>query len=72
VHAISPGPLRTRAASGLKDFDQLVDEAARRAPLGELVDINDVGQLCAYLASPYGRHLTGDTLYLDAGVHLMG
>jgi enoyl-[acyl-carrier protein] reductase I len=72
VHAISPGPLRTRAASGLKDFDQLVDEAARRAPLGQLVDIGDVGQLCAYLASPYGRHLTGDTLYLDAGVHLMG
>ena len=72
VHAISPGPLRTRAASGLKDFDQLVDEAARRAPLGQLADIGDVGQLCAYLASPYGRHLTGDTLYLDAGVHLMG
>lgn len=71
VHAISPGPLRTRAASGLKGFDQLLDEAERRAPLGELADILDVGHLCAYLASPQGRHLTGDTLYLDAGLHIL-
>ena len=71
VHAISPGPLQTRAASGLKDFDRLLDEAARRAPLGELVDIDDVGQLCAFLASRHGRHLTGDTLYVDAGIHVM-
>jgi enoyl-[acyl-carrier protein] reductase I len=71
VHAISPGPLQTRAASGLKDFDQLLDEAARRAPLGELVDILDVGRLCVYLASPAGRRITGDTLYVDAGVHIM-
>ncbi len=71
VHAISPGPLQTRAASGLKDFDQLLDEAARRAPLGALVDVLDVGRLCAYLASPGGRHITGDTLYVDAGAHIM-
>ena len=43
VHAISPGPLKTRAASGLKDFELLLNEAARKAPLGELVDIMDVG-----------------------------
>jgi enoyl-[acyl-carrier protein] reductase I len=71
VHAISPGPLRTRAASGLKDFDRLLDEAAQRAPLGELVDILDVGRLCAFLASPYARHITGDTLYVDAGSHIV-
>jgi enoyl-[acyl-carrier protein] reductase I len=71
VHAISPGPLQTRAASGLKGFDQLLDEAAQRAPLGELVDILDVGCLCAYLASPAARRITGGTVYIDGGVNIM-
>ena len=52
VHAISPGPLKTRAASGIKDFEMLLNEAASKAPLGELVDIMDVGWTCAYLATP--------------------
>ncbi|UWX03511.1 enoyl-ACP reductase FabI [Pseudoxanthomonas sp. NC8] len=71
VHAISPGPLKTRAASGLKDFDILLNEAVQRAPLGELVDILDVGYTCAYLASPYARRLSGETLYVDGGVNIM-
>ncbi|SAL60774.1 enoyl-(acyl carrier protein) reductase [Caballeronia terrestris] len=71
VHAISPGPLKTRAASGLKDFDLLLNEAAQRAPLGELVDIMDVGFTCAFLATPYARRLSGETLYVDGGVHIM-
>jgi len=71
VHAISPGPLKTRAASGLKDFDLLLTEAAQRAPVGELVDIMDVGFTCAYLATPYARRLTGETVYVDGGVHIM-
>jgi len=71
VHTISPGPLKTRASSGLKDFDRLVDEAASRAPLGELVDIMDVGFTCAYLASPLARHLTGEILYIDGGLNIM-
>ena len=71
VHAISPGPLKTRAASGLKDFDLLLTEAAQRAPLGELVDIMDVGFACAYLATPYARRLSGETLYVDGGVNIM-
>ena len=71
VHAISPGPLKTRAASGLKDFDLLLNEAAGRAPLGELVDIMDVGFTCAYLATPYARRLSGETLYVDGGVNIM-
>lgn len=71
VHAISPGPLKTRAASGLKDFDLLLTEAAERAPLGELVDIMDVGFTCAYLATPYARRLSGETLYVDGGVNIM-
>ncbi len=72
VHAISPGPLKTRAASGLKDFDLLLNEAAERAPIGELVDIMDVGFTCAFLATPYARRLTGSTVYVDGGVHIMG
>jgi enoyl-[acyl-carrier protein] reductase I len=71
VHAISPGPLKTRAASGLKDFELLLNEAANKAPLGELVDIMDVGFTCAFLATPYARRVTGGTVYVDGGVHIM-
>jgi enoyl-[acyl-carrier protein] reductase I len=71
VHAISPGPLKTRAASGLKDFDLMLNTAAQRAPLGELVDIQDVGFTCAFLATPYARRLSGETLYVDGGVNIM-
>jgi enoyl-[acyl-carrier protein] reductase I len=71
VHAISPGPLKTRAASGLKDFDLLLNEAAQRAPIGELVDVMDVGYTCAFLATPYARRMSGETLYVDGGVHIM-
>jgi enoyl-[acyl-carrier protein] reductase I len=71
VHAISPGPIRTRAAGGLKDFDLLLNEAVQRAPVGELVDIDDVGMATAYLATPYARRLTGSTLYVDAGLNIM-
>lgn len=71
VHAISPGPLKTRAASGLKDFDLLLNEAVQRAPVGELVDIMDVGFACAYLATPFARRITGSTVYVDGGVNIM-
>jgi len=71
VHAISPGPLKTRAASGLRDFDRMLNDAVKRSPVGELVDIMDVGFACAYLATPYGRRLTGQTMYVDGGVSIM-
>ncbi|HEY1941264.1 MAG TPA: enoyl-ACP reductase FabI [Roseiarcus sp.] len=71
VHAISPGPLKTRAASGLKDFELMLNEAAHKAPLGELVDIMDVGYACAYLATPLARRITGGTVYVDGGVNLV-
>jgi enoyl-[acyl-carrier protein] reductase I len=71
VHAISPGPLKTRAAAGLKDFDLLLNEAMQRAPLGDLVDIEDVGFACAYLATPLARRITGTTMYVDGGVNIM-
>ena len=71
VHAISPGPLKTRAAAGLKDFELLLNEAAQKAPIGELVDIMDVGAACAYLATPFARRITGGTVYVDGGVNLI-
>jgi enoyl-[acyl-carrier protein] reductase I len=71
VHAISPGPLKTRAASGLKDFELLLNEAAHKAPLGELVDIMDVGWTCAYLATPFAHRITGSTVYVDGGTNIV-
>ena len=71
VHAISPGPLKTRAASGLKDFDRMLNDAVERAPVGELVDIMDVGFTCAFLATPFARRLTGQTIYVDGGASIM-
>ena len=71
VHAISPGPLKTRAASGLKDFELLLTEAAQKAPLGELVDIMDVGYTCAYLATPFAQRITGGTVYVDGGANII-
>ena len=71
VHAISPGPLKTRAASGLKDFELLLNEAAEKSPLGEIVDIMDVGYTCAYLATPFAHRITGGTVYVDGGANIV-
>jgi enoyl-[acyl-carrier protein] reductase I len=71
VHAISPGPLKTRAASGLKDFQRMLNDAVEQSPLHELVDIDDVGAACAYLASPYARRITGGTIYIDGGANIV-
>jgi enoyl-[acyl-carrier protein] reductase I len=71
VHAISPGPLKTRAASGLKDFELLLNEAAHKSPVGELVDIMDVGFTCAYLATSLARRITGGTVYVDGGANIV-
>jgi enoyl-[acyl-carrier protein] reductase I len=72
VHVISPGPLKTRAASGIKHFDELLDEAARRAPARQLVTIDDVGIATAVFAGDGGRLITGTILYVDGGLHLVG
>ena len=72
VHAISPGPLKTRAASGIKDFERMLNEAAERSPLHELVDIEDVGAAVAYLATNYAKRITGGTIYIDGGANIIG
>ncbi|MDW5416211.1 enoyl-ACP reductase FabI [Iodobacter sp. CM08] len=72
VHAISPGPLKTRAASGIAEFDELLDKAAAEAPSRSLVSIEDVGAACAGLASDSAKLITGGTIYIDGGFHIMG
>ena len=71
VHAISPGPLKTRAASGIAEFDELLDKAQAKAPMQRLVSIEDVGLATAYLATDAAKLLTGETLYIDGGYHIM-
>ena len=71
VHAISPGPLATRAASGITDFDDLLDKARVKAPARSLVSIEDVGVATAFLAHDAARLITGETLYIDGGYHII-
>jgi enoyl-[acyl-carrier protein] reductase I len=71
VHAISPGPLATRAASGIPEFDTLLEKAKVKAPARALVDIDDVGAACAFLAHDAARLITGQVLYVDGGYHII-
>ena len=71
VHAISPGPLATRAASGIPEFDALLDKAKAKAPARSLVSIDDVGVATAFLAHDAARLITGETLYVDGGYHII-
>jgi enoyl-[acyl-carrier protein] reductase I len=71
VHAISPGPLATRAASGIPEFDELLDKAKAKAPARSLVSIDDVGVATAFLAHDGAKLITGETLYIDGGYHIM-
>lgn len=71
VHSISPGPLATRAASGIPEFDDLLERAKRKAPARELVSIDDVGLATAFLAHDAARLITGQVLYIDGGYHII-
>src|SRR5262245_14949290 len=71
VHAISPGPLQTRAASGIPEFDKLLDKAREKAPTRSLVSIDDVGVATAFLAHDAAKLITGETLYIDGGYHII-
>tara|TARA_R110002012_G_scaffold29262_2_gene90582 strand:- start:311 stop:1069 length:759 start_codon:yes stop_codon:yes gene_type:complete len=72
VHAISPGPLLTRAASGIAEFDNLMTQARDRAPEHRLVTIDEIGDLASFLASDRSRAITGDVIHIDGGYHIMG
>lgn len=72
VHAVSPGPLKTRAASGISRFDELMEKATERAPKRHVVDIEDVGYTAAFLISDAASALTGNITYVDGGYHIIG
>lgn len=71
VHAISPGPLKTRAASGISEFDKLLQKAQSKAPSRSLVSVDDVGITVAFLGMDGARLITGETLYIDGGYHII-
>jgi enoyl-[acyl-carrier protein] reductase I len=71
VHAVSPGPLATRAASGIPEFDALLEKAKTKAPSRSLVTVDDVGIATAFLAHDAARLITGETLYIDGGYHII-
>src|SRR6516164_6528745 len=71
VHAISPGPLATRAASGIPEFDELMDKAQAKAPARSLVSIDDVGAATAFLALDGAKLITGEVMYIDGGYHII-
>jgi len=71
VHAISPGPIATRAASGIQGFDQLLAQAAHAAPIAAALSPDDVGWTAAFLASDAARCLSGSVIYVDGGAHVV-
>ncbi len=72
AHALSPGPIRTRAASGIGRFDELLERAAAETPSHQLAEIADVGALAAFLVGDGARRITGTVIPVDGGQHLMG
>lgn len=72
VNAISAGPIRTLSASGVSGFSDILDHIAERAPLRRNIVSEEVGDVCAFLASHLSRGITGSTIYVDAGFNIMG
>lgn len=72
VHALSPGPMDTRAASGLEDFDRTIERAQQVAPLRKLASPEEVGAVAAFLASPGASAMTGGIHFVDGGLHVLG
>lgn len=72
VNAISAGAVKTLAAAGIRNFRDMLASAEQKAPLHENISADDVGSLGAFLCSSMGRHITGSTLYVDSGAHIMG
>lgn len=72
VNAISAGPIRTLAASGISGFKKILDHTEKNAPLRRNVTIEDVGNPAAFLTSPLARGITGEILYVDSGFNIVG
>lgn len=71
VNALSPGPVKTRAASGIEHFDAILERAMREAPEHRLVTLDDVGAYAAFLVSDAAKAITGNIAYVDAGFHIV-
>ena len=71
VFAISPGPIHTRAASGIANFDRIANRAIEVSPMKRLVEISEVGDLSAYLISDMASGMTGQVVYVDGGYSLV-
>ena len=69
VHAVSPGPILTRAASGIEAFDTLMQNNMAKAPLGRLVTLEEIANLSTFLCTDAASGMTGQTIYVDAGSH---
>jgi enoyl-[acyl-carrier protein] reductase I len=72
VNAISPGPIKTLAASGVPGFRMMLRYSEKISPLRSLTSQEDVGNVAAFLASDAGRQITGETIYVDGGYHVLG
>jgi enoyl-[acyl-carrier protein] reductase I len=72
VNALSPGPVMTRAASGLSHFDNLIEKSAKNSPLHDIVSIEQIGEAASFLVSPKALHITGQTIYVDNGYNTLG
>jgi len=72
VNAISAGPVKTLAAAGIRDFRTMLAKAEEKTPLHENISAEDVGALAGFLCGPGGKHITGSTMYVDSGAHIMG
>lgn len=72
VNAISAGAVKTRAASGIEHFDELLNESAQKAPLRRAVEASEVGRAALLLASDHASGITGEVLHVDAGFHVSG
>lgn len=72
VNALSPGPIKTLAASGVPGFRTMLKYSEKITPLRSLVSQEDVGNVAAFLASDAGRQITGETIYIDGGYHILG
>lgn len=71
VNAISAGPIKTLAAMGIKNFKSMLEVSEQKVPLHENITGDDVGALAAFLCGPGGVHVTGTTLYVDSGSHIL-
>lgn len=72
VNAVSAGPVRTLAASGIQDFRKLQDDNARIVPLRRNITLEDVGNASAFLCSDLAAGITGEILHVDSGFHCIG